>query len=389
MRGVMGRRDRRSWLTVGIRAAAILLPTLAFASAPAAVRPRQTVVVGAVGQTLETGGRPLAIVTDASAGRAFVLNGNNTVSTIDTQRVVVARTVTVSGVVSSGSALSPQPLVVDAHTGRVFVLRQLADAVAVLDAHTGAVVGGTPVRRDPFLLAIDPARDRVFVLGYDDQLGTTWLTVLDARNGMAQRTVRLPDQHQATGVDPTIDDASPPFPQGLAVDSRLDRLFVVTPSPTDHYGTNLGHGSLTVIDASSGKTLRVMPLATYPTLLAVDEALGRVFVSTDSATDSTNPAPGAVWMLDAGSGRVMARTTVGYSTSGLALDPARGRLFVLDPTIPLRAPITRRSVSGASMSSIAAAGGYKRGWSWATVPPRWPSIQGQDGCSWRTETARV
>lgn len=32
-----------------------------------------------------------------------------------------------------------------------------------------------------------------------------------------------------------------------------------------------------------------MPLATYPTLLAVDEALGHVFVFTDNATDSTDP----------------------------------------------------------------------------------------------------
>jgi len=106
----------------------------------------------------------------------------------------------------------------------------------------------------------------------------------------------------------------------------------VTPSPTDHYGTDLGHGSISTVDSGRATVLRTAPLATFPNHLTVDDASGHVFVAADSPTDTDHPPPGDVTTLDARTGTRLAVQSVGSASSALAADPLTERLFVLDPS---------------------------------------------------------
>ncbi len=280
--------------------------------------------------TVAVGTGPLAVVVDAATGRAFVLTRANTVAVIDTRRAIVLRTVPVPGAIAPDYAPSPQLLTLDARTGRVFVLRPFAHAMTALDARTGAVVGHTPLAPNPVLVAVDTTQGRVFVVSGDRGR----VDILDARTGHRQRTVALPDLHQATGVSSAISDASPPSPTAMAVDERTSRLFIVTSSPTDHYGTNLGHGSLTVIDTQRGAILCTTSQGVFPRTLTVDVTSGHVFVADDRPTDSTTPPPGDVTMRDVRTGARLGMVHVGNTTSALATDGATGHLFVLDPGTP-------------------------------------------------------
>jgi len=77
-----------------------------------------------------------------------------------------------------------------------------------------------------------------------------------------------------------------------------------------------------VLDAATGRLLRVVPVGQAPVALAVDERRGRVYVA-DSGSDR-------VTVLDAASGAVRAAVPAGVGPIAMAVDPRTGKIFVLD-----------------------------------------------------------
>ncbi len=97
-------------------------------------------------------------------------------------------------------------------------------------------------------------------------------------------------------------------PVALAVDARTGRVFVVGAA-----------GSVTTLDAATGRFLRSVAVGRGAQAVAVDEATGRVFV-----TD-----PGRAFMLDARSGAILRALSLGGGpTGGLAVDVRHGEVFV-------------------------------------------------------------
>jgi YVTN family beta-propeller protein len=224
---------------------------------------------GAVLHTTKVGTLPLALAVDAHTARAFAIGGGvvlptaaGLVSVLDTRTGALLRTITLRG---ESSALA-----VDERTARVFVANGSSGMVSLLDAHDGTLlrtitIGGQPTALA--VLAVDERRGRVYVINADD--GT--LSLLDATGGTLLRTVR---------VDATPSLVYP-LPYTLAVDQARDRVYLSTwgglgPS---YEGIALrGNGTLYVLDARTGTVLRRIEVGVAPVAVAVEEVSGRIVV---------------------------------------------------------------------------------------------------------------
>lgn len=131
-------------------------------------------------------------------------------------------------------------------------------------------------------------------------------------------------------------------PQAIAVDERTHRAFVlVEPASVSriygYVGTGppvAATGAVDVLDATTGATLRTVPLGRYAVAVAVDAARGRAFVltaDTIARTGAYGPIRpvglGRVAVLDAATGEVQGVVAVGLAPSALAVDARTGRAF--------------------------------------------------------------
>jgi len=137
-----------------------------------------------------------------------------------------------------------------------------------------------------------------------------------------------------------------PDPFGLAVNERTGRVFVAS-NGTRGRGGGTGQGRLSVLDATTGRIVRTIPLGNVnyrvqpeintlaTTAMAVDERTNRVFVVANIGQTDPNatpfsppPKPGRVDVLDGATGRVVRTVTVGVSPQGLAVDTPTRHVFV-------------------------------------------------------------
>ncbi len=249
-------------------------------------------------------------VVDTRHNRVFFLNlaGLNLTEINGT----TGRLVRVMGLLATPHAVGG--LVVVPRTGRVFVADRSAETVSVFDGASGAVVSVLPadlgvlatggVGPDAVPLAADERTGRVFVLGprpftpamtahpldYD-------ILVLDADGRRVRRTI-----------------GGGHAPESVALDSARERAFVVE------------RAGLTVLDTHSLSLLRTVPLrstATSPLVSGapiVDEGTGRVFIATTAGT---------VTVLDAASGRRLRVFQEPYPLVALLVDAPTGRVVAV------------------------------------------------------------
>jgi DNA-binding beta-propeller fold protein YncE len=154
---------------------------------------------------------------------------------------------------------APGPaLAADEQSGRVFVICPLNQSLRVLTARNGSLMQTVPLHAYPTALAVDDATERVFVTTLHNTV-----VMVDAVSGRILRTVPV-------GL----------APRALAVDPRSRRVFVVNEGSYDAKGYTTRDGSVSVLDALTGRVLRTVPLQGNGGLIAVDERAGRAFVTT-------------------------------------------------------------------------------------------------------------
>jgi DNA-binding beta-propeller fold protein YncE len=217
-------------------------------------------------------------VMDADAGRVLRAIGIGPTTTVgvDTRRGLIA--------ISDGGA--PRPTrILDERTGRdargtspslcsglnaprsglpSYAVNPAAGVWQRLDGPGGAILCATLPGRTADLAAMDARTGRRFFL--DAQHGVVRMT--GAGTGAAFRTVRV-----AAG------------PSALAVDSIHHHLLVASVGATDALGRPLDRGVLSVIDETSGRTVRTVQVGVAPMAIAVDERSGLAFV----LNSNTNP----------------------------------------------------------------------------------------------------
>lgn len=126
-------------------------------------------------------------------------------------------------------------------------------------------------------------------------------------------------------------------PAAVAVDAYTGRAFVVNRGPLDRHGQPTGRASVSVINAATGAIMRTVPLvapAFFETdaspATVVNERAGRVFIATSRQyySSSTPPtAPGSITVLDAATGRVMHTVRVNQVPHALVVDSRTNRVF--------------------------------------------------------------
>lgn len=144
-----------------------------------------------------------------------------------------------------------------------------------------------------------------------------------------------------SGIIATIHSARLQHPFALVVDERTRRVFALSRGPVDgRSGRQTGRGLVSTIDAASGRLLRsttVGAVALGVFAIAVAERAGHVFVAnvggTAPYTDtpaSAPPRPGSLSMLDAATGRLLRTIIVGPGPVAVAVSDRFNRVFVLN-----------------------------------------------------------
>jgi len=306
------------------------------------------------------GQAPTILAADERVGHVFVLNSSfaptisrraasSSVSMLDARTGHVLNTVSV--------APNLQSVVVDEQTKRVFVASEGPLAanggpigrgnVSVVDATTGTIAATIPLSG---ALAVNEPRGCVYLL---DNNG---VEVLDATTGRVRRhiggvvggaIVVDPQTNRAfvssdggtiTMLDTTKGTVAGTIParggaRMVAVDTRAARVFYLS-------GT-FRQGDLTALDARTGAERYDVPAGdAYPTVAAVDERLGRVYVESNPPESNSGPVPTSIAIHDAATGQHIRDTPlglVGFPTTpngaqSIAVDEAHGQVFVL--TVP-------------------------------------------------------
>jgi DNA-binding beta-propeller fold protein YncE len=243
------------------------------------------------------------VVVDERTGRAFVLDGDDTVGVLDTrtgallQRVAVGR-----------AAIA---LAVDERTGRVFVVNSYMRAgatgtVSVLDALDGHLLRTVPVGYVPYAVAVDERAGRVFILNTGtatDLRGA--VSVLDATNGRFLRTI-----YAGPNGGPCVTYFA------LTVDARHSRLLAITGGLIN----NQPGMTLSVLDTRTGRLVHTRVQPTFGRF-SVDEGTNRTFVVSN----------GVLSVLQTTSGQLLRRVPEGQSFGAL-VDGRRGHVYLGGPT---------------------------------------------------------
>lgn len=171
----------------------------------------------------------------------------------------------------------------------ISILMLLVAVRAGKPASAGLVVGHAPNE-----IVIDEAYHHVFVLNYGD--GTLSMIT--------------------TGGTPTIQTLAVhgmPYPlgSGLAIAQSTAHVFVAF------------NATLSMLDARTGRVLRVTTLNAPPSTLAVDDRTKRVFVA-----EANNFQGNSIGVFDASTGLLVRRVTVGKGPGACAIDEQSGQVFV-------------------------------------------------------------
>jgi DNA-binding beta-propeller fold protein YncE len=179
--------------------------------------------------------RPLDVAVDEQTGRAFVV-GNGEVSVLDEASGRVMQTITIQANRTREAAYG-EAVAVDHRRGRLFVLDigklnpkgvpKGNGSITTLDESTGAILKRSSVGNNPVIMVPDVLSGRVFVINdnrglfsLSPKLGV--VSVLDAGNGTVLRTMPV-----GRG------------PEGMAIDLRTGRVFVVNAVDNDVSVLNL------------------------------------------------------------------------------------------------------------------------------------------------------
>ena len=361
--------------------------------------------------TISVPAHPIALAIDAAIGRVVVLSqgpgdsnnygeptGHASVSFLDAATGRLVRTVSLGpssyvGDPVYGSNFSPsshqsgiQSLAIDEAAGRVFVLQvgkptpgtqssatPITGQIRILDALTGRILRTVPAGQNPLMLVADAHSGHLFVPDarpgisiYDHRRGS--IRMFSTASGALVRAIPVdPDVYvSAVGVDARrghvlFQGAPKPGEDGVVViDARTGRVVRVvalatslnacSPSLVFDEGTNhfieaSGEARASmraqVLDGNTGRVLRDEMLPSMadaggscPVALAADASTARAFVYEAPAYTG---GMSYVSVLDTRDGRIVSTVPTGFGEStsiSLAIDHRAGSTFIVDTNTP-------------------------------------------------------
>jgi DNA-binding beta-propeller fold protein YncE len=243
--------------------------------------------------------------------------GGATVSMLDPRTGVTLRPL--------AACLNPVALGVSVRTGHLFA--KCNDGTTVmLDERTGRLLARTQTESTYGCLLVDERTNRIFELG-TPMVGQHHLDMLDAQTGALLRATAglgLPNSaEQALGGRRDCPYAT--------VDGRTGRIYIALRGPGE-LGTRAARSEVALVDGRTGTILRRFPVAENPVAVAVDSQTGRLLVASVGTVDGAGLplGNGTLSVLDAASGRVRRTLTVGLNPTAVVIDERRGHALVLN-----------------------------------------------------------
>ena len=236
------------------------------------------------------------------------------------QRGPVVRVVTLGNGEHTGS------MVVDDRSRHAFLSlyndRPNVNQILMLDTATGAPLRTIALPNQPTTLAVDASHGRLVVAG---GIGSSWyLSILDTRGGKLLKTIPL--------LNPNFG--------AMVADEALGRVFATTSDGS-------GNGNLIVLDSTSGRLLRTLPVPGDPDAdsLTIGGSPARLVVTsylrTNAGSFSTATTASIVVFDPRTDRRLHARTIKLNQWGYINVDPADQRAYIFTtpsifmPPVPL------------------------------------------------------
>lgn len=254
-------------------------------------------------KTRRVASRPDIIAVDQRAGRIFVTSQryNGSVSVLDAATGVLLHTVPVG--------VTIRQVVVNEHTGRVFVSGLGTGKISMLDAASGALVRNLPVGDNgPGPMAVDERDGEVFVAT------GRGIEILDGRTGSVRNTIR-----------------AIPSPAYLAITPWKGQVVVVGgPHSSDVY----------LLDAYTGTVGHPVRVGSDVTGLAVDKRTGHAFLTDTASFD----------VVDVRASILLRTLRIGaYPSISPVIDTQAGRVFVVSGPTTYAAQLAGKTKIGISV----------------------------------------
>lgn len=167
----------------------------------------------------------------------------------------------------------------------------------------------------PSALAISERSQRVFVVHQGTRGG---VSVLDSATGAVMHTVSLGVVTFGLGNNVV---ASPMGAPVIATDEQTGHVFILSDGTLDRSGAPLGPGTVSMLDATTGRVLRTVRVGIGPAAVVVDARTARVFV--------VSHGDARLSVLDARTGRVLESVNAGIANPvAVAVDANNHRVFV-------------------------------------------------------------
>jgi YVTN family beta-propeller protein len=222
---------------------------------------------------------PVALAINEATNRIYVANNaGGSMSVIDGANDVVVATVNVGTL--------PYTLAVNPVTNKVFVSNTFSDKITLIDGATNAT--STIKAGSADSIVIDTKRDRAYLIGWEG----TGLTVLDSKPTIIGK-IKMGGMHL----------------WGMAIDEAVGKLYV----------TRAGNAQLAIVDEASGNVANI-PTGSTPCAVAVNPATNRIYV--------VNHEDDTVTVIDASEGKTLATVKVGEKPQAIAIDAKANRIYV-------------------------------------------------------------
>ncbi len=111
-------------------------------------------------------------------------------------------------------------------------------------------------------------------------------------------------------------------PQGVAVDTRVGRVFIA------NAGLNGSGQTVSVVDSRTGQLIQTVTVGRSPSSVAVNEQTGRLFVANSGYQDGSGSHDGSIAVVDTRSGRVLCQTPTAGNPFFVTIDALTGQGIV-------------------------------------------------------------